>query len=116
MAPYRYTASKEKVLSNIRRGSFDYVSLMELIYQSNPKGLEPMVEYQPHARRDFLVKTWIKQEVVDKMAAYPSRRRASIVGMVKRSGALRLFRKGLILVPVNKFHSDGTRNHHHEKA
>ena len=107
VAPRRFAPSRDRVLSNVRSGSFEYNAVMELIYQSNPGGVEPMVAYRPFARRDFLVGCWKRTQIADKMRLYPSRSRASIVRMVNGSGALRLFKKGLILAPPPLDHGQG---------
>ena len=53
--PVRFTKSSDKVLSNLKSGSFEPYSVAELIYQSN-KNVEPVIEWDPHSRRKFVYK------------------------------------------------------------
>lgn len=53
--PTRFTRSSNKVLSNLKSGSFEPSSVAELLYQSN-NNLEPFIEWDPHSRRKFVYK------------------------------------------------------------
>ena len=51
--PIRFTKSAQKVYTNFKSSSYEPHAVAELIYQSN-RNLEPMVIWDPHARRKYV--------------------------------------------------------------